>query len=231
VSLALTAGTYSVKVDGVGKGTPTTGYSDYGSVGAFTLTGTLPTAAPTNVAPTAVASATPTSGVAPVVVAFSSAGSTDSDGVITSRSWNFGDGSPASSADTSHTYTTAGTFTATLTVTDDDGATDTDTTTIVVSNPSPSTPSAPSGVTATVGSGRAVTVAWTDNSSDEASFTVLREKQNKNGTWGAATVVATTAANATSVTNSPGKGTFRYSVRANNAGGSSVYVVSNTVSA
>ena len=86
-------------------------------------------------APTAVASATPTSGVAPVVVGFSSTGSTDSDGVITSRSWNFGDGSPTSSVDTSHTYTTAGTFTATLTVTDDDGATDTDTTTVVVVEP------------------------------------------------------------------------------------------------
>ena len=84
-------------------------------------------------------------------------------------------------------------------------------------------------MTATVGSGRVVTISWTDNSSNETSFTVLREKRNGNGTWGAATVVATTGANATSVTNSPGKGTFRYSVRANNAGGSSVYVVSNTV--
>jgi len=229
LSLSLTAGTYSVKVDGVGKGTPTTGYSDYGSVGTFTLTGTLPSVASGNVAPTAVASATPTSGVAPVVVGFSSTGSSDTDGVIASRSWDFGDGSPTSSADTSHTYTTAGTFTATLTVTDDDGATDTDTTTIVVSNPSPTAPNAPSGVTATAGSGRVVTVAWTDNSSNETGFTVTRQKRNGNGSWGSATVVATTAANVTSVANSPGKGTFRYSVRSNNGGGSSVYVVSNTV--
>ncbi|MGH9274507.1 MAG: PKD domain-containing protein [Acidimicrobiales bacterium] len=229
LTLTLAAGTYSVKIDGVGKGTPFTGYSDYASVGTFTFTGTLPSGAPSNVAPTAAASATPTSGVAPVVVDFSSAGSSDADGVIISRSWDFGDGSPASSADTSHTYTTAGTFTATLTVTDDDGATDTDTTTVVVSPPAPSAPNAPSDVTATVGSGRSVIVHWTDNSSNETSFTVLREKRNKNGTWGSATVVATTAANATTVTNSSGKGTFRYSVRADNAGGSSIYVVSNTV--
>lgn len=49
--------------------------------------------------------------------------STDSDGSIASRSWNFGDGSTSTATNPSHTYAAAGTYTVTLTVTDDDGAT------------------------------------------------------------------------------------------------------------
>ena len=49
--------------------------------------------------------------------------SLDFDGNIVSYSWNFGDGSPASTvADTSHTYANYGTYTVVLTATDDDGA-------------------------------------------------------------------------------------------------------------
>lgn len=84
------------------------------------------TTPPANVAPTASASATPSVGKVPLLVNFSSAGSTDTDGTIASYSWEFGDGTAASTdADPTHTYTEAGTFTATLTITDDDGATDT----------------------------------------------------------------------------------------------------------
>ena len=43
ISATVTAGTYFVKIDGVGKGTPTTtGYSDYGSLGRYRITGTIP---------------------------------------------------------------------------------------------------------------------------------------------------------------------------------------------
>ena len=49
--------------------------------------------------------------------------STDSDGTIASRLWNFGDGTTSTAANPSHTYAAAGTYTVTLTVTDDDGAT------------------------------------------------------------------------------------------------------------
>jgi PKD repeat protein len=50
--------------------------------------------------------------------------STDPDGTIVSRVWDYGDGS-APSSEPSHTYSTAGRYTVTLTVTDDRGGTDT----------------------------------------------------------------------------------------------------------
>jgi len=48
--------------------------------------------------------------------------STDSDGTIASRSWNFGDGSTSTLASPSRTYAAAGTYTVALTVTDNLGA-------------------------------------------------------------------------------------------------------------
>lgn len=58
--------------------------------------------------------------------------STDSDGTIASRSWNFGDGSSSTQANPSKTYAAAGTYPVTLTVTDDDGATNTKTSSVTV---------------------------------------------------------------------------------------------------
>ena len=77
-----------------------------------------------NQAPTAAAAGTPLTIIEGGSVAFSSAGSADADGGITSYSWNFGDSSPLSSAQNpSHAYTTPGSYTATLTVRDAEGAT------------------------------------------------------------------------------------------------------------
>lgn len=89
----------------------------------------------TNQAPVAVASANPTSGVAPLMVNFSSAGSYDPDGTISSYAWAFGDGGTSGLPNPSHTYTNAGTYQATLTVTDNQGATDSESVAITVSPP------------------------------------------------------------------------------------------------
>jgi PKD repeat protein/type II secretory pathway pseudopilin PulG len=49
-------------------------------------------------------------------------GSTDSDGTITTWSWNFGDGGTSTLQNPSHVYAAVGSYTVTLTVTDDDFA-------------------------------------------------------------------------------------------------------------
>ncbi len=58
--------------------------------------------------------------------------STDSDGTIASRSWNFGDGSTSTATNPSHTYAAAGTYSVSLTVTDNGGATNTKTQSVTV---------------------------------------------------------------------------------------------------
>jgi PKD repeat protein len=86
-----------------------------------------------NQPPVAVASASPTSGTAPLTVNFTGANSSDPDGSIISYAWNFGDGASATTANPPHTYNTAGNYTATLTVTDNGGLTQSATVMIKVS--------------------------------------------------------------------------------------------------
>jgi glucose/arabinose dehydrogenase len=93
-----------------------------------------------NQAPTAVARATPTTGAAPLQVAFDGTGSRDADGDALSFAWDLdGDGAydDSGSATPSWTYTTPGAVPARLRVTDARGATATDTVTITVGNTAP----------------------------------------------------------------------------------------------
>lgn len=60
--------------------------------------------------------------------------STDSDGTIASRSWNFGDSTTSTATNPSHTYAAAGTYSVSLTVTDNGGATNTKTQSVTVSS-------------------------------------------------------------------------------------------------
>ena len=80
---------------------------------------------PFNTFPIAAFTASALSGTAPLTVNFSAILSSDSDGIIKTYEWDFGDGSNGTGESASHTYTTAGTLTVVLRVTDDDGAQDT----------------------------------------------------------------------------------------------------------
>ena len=135
LAVPVAAGTYYIAVKGVGKGDPLNGgYSNYGSLGQYALTGSVPAAA--GQPPTAAASASPASGTVPLTVAFSSSGSADPDGSITAYEWNFGDGSAAQAGTTaSHVYATAGTYSAVLKVTDNSGLTASRGVTITATSP------------------------------------------------------------------------------------------------
>ena len=132
-------GIYYLKVIGVGFDTPTpvysgtgvaqtvvgsaNGWTNYGSMGRYTLTGSWRAA---SYPPLAVINSDRTGGVRPVTVAFDGTFSSDADGLVVGYSWNFGD--PASGgantstlSSPSHTYGAAGTYTAHLTVMDDQG--------------------------------------------------------------------------------------------------------------
>lgn len=66
--------------------------------------------------------------------------STDADGTIASRSWNFGDGTTSTAVNPTKTYAAAGTFPVTLTVTDNQGATGTKAQSVSVGGATPTLP-------------------------------------------------------------------------------------------
>ena len=75
-----------------------------------------------NSSPTAIFTASPSVGTAPLTVNFNASGSFDTDGEIVSYNWEFGDSGVGSGSTTSHTYQSVGTYTARLTVYDDSGS-------------------------------------------------------------------------------------------------------------
>ena len=85
-----------------------------------------------NKPPVASATASVTSGSAPLAVAFNGAGSSDPDGTVVAYDWNFGDFTTGSGAITSHTFTQPGTYPVTLTVTDNRGDATSTTVTVTV---------------------------------------------------------------------------------------------------
>jgi len=136
-----TEGMHFIELDGVGNGTGVTeGYTDYGSIGYYSLTASW--ADPVNRPP--VANATLSSGTTynyqtqpGAVVNFNGTLSTDPDGIIVRYVWNFNDVYPvtASGPIVTHRYKAPGTYYPTLTVIDDRGASATTTVTVNVVGP------------------------------------------------------------------------------------------------
>lgn len=131
------AGTYYLMIDGVGKGDPLVdGYSDYGSLGQYVISGTVPET--TNLqAPIAVITPITTQGNAPLAINFDASGSYDNDGNLASYHWNFGDGADSLLSTTSHTFNAPGDYTISLSVTDNDGLTGNASTVVNVANQTP----------------------------------------------------------------------------------------------
>jgi PKD repeat protein len=88
--------------------------------------------------------------------------SSDPDGSIASRSWDFGDGATSTSTNPSHNYAAAGTYSAVLTVTDNGEASDSRTRTVVVT-------SAPAAFLINA----AITDAWYNPLTDGQGFFII----------------------------------------------------------
>ncbi len=92
--------------------------------------------------------------------------SSDSDGIIAARSWNFGDGTTSTATNPSKTYAAAGTYTASLTVIDNGGLSASKSQAVTVS----------SGATQTYSNATDVTIA--DNTTVESSIVVAGRTGN-----------------------------------------------------
>ncbi|MBC2932519.1 PKD domain-containing protein [Nocardioides sp. zg-1228] len=111
-------------------------YSYTCSIHGTMMTGTVvvtESGEPGGEAPTVDASATPTTGPAPLDVAFSGSAQHAGDGELT-YVWDFGDGVTGAGAEHQHSYASPGRYTATLAATDADGVTGTDTVDITVTD-------------------------------------------------------------------------------------------------
>ncbi len=113
INTTLDGGTYFIEIDGVGEKTPVDGYSDYSSLGNYSISGRY----------------TPGDNRQPPIANFEASKngcstvefvSTTINRVNTYR-WNFGDGTTSEEQNPTHIYTSGGTFTVSLTAINDTG--------------------------------------------------------------------------------------------------------------
>lgn len=144
--------------------------------------------------------------------------STDSNGTIASRAWNFGDGTTSTATNPTKTYSSAGTRTVTLTVTDNQGATHSVSKSVTVGGSTNTPPVAGFNFTANL-----LTVSFTDTSTDANGTIASRSWSFGDGT-------SSTAANPTKTYSTAGTRTVTLTVTDNqgatNATSKSVTVTS-----
>jgi len=172
-----------------------------------------------NLPPTAVMSATPATGAAPLDVTFDGSGSTDPDGTVTSWDWSFGDGALGTGSRTTHVYTNPGTYNVNLTVRDNSGESRLTSGSIVVTAP-PLV--GPVNLTATALTGRSIRLNWANGTTNQTEVRVERCKGLSCTNF---TQIASIPGAATTYTDSglASNTTYRYRVRAFNSAGTSQY--------
>nr|WP_315468589.1 PKD domain-containing protein [uncultured Undibacterium sp.] len=117
-------GTYYLSISGVGKGDPkTNGYSTYGSLGQYLITGTAPLYVMTP--PVIAVTTSALTGKAALNVNFDARKSSAMVGAqVTKYEWNFGDGTAVSTLPAVlHTYSKVGTYNTVLKITDSNNQT------------------------------------------------------------------------------------------------------------
>ena len=101
--------------------------------------------------------------------------SSDSDGSIASRAWNFGDGDTSTSTNPSHTFAVAGTYTVSLTVTDNQGGTDSTSQGVTVTSADNEDPTNEDPTAAFTFSCTNLVCSFTDESNDSDGSIASRE--------------------------------------------------------
>jgi PKD repeat protein len=195
------------------------GFSAYSNIATITVVSA-------NDPPTAVMTATPSSGTAPLTVTFDGSGSFDSFGSISAWTWAFGDGTFGSGVTTTHLYTTPGTYTATLTVTDNGNLSNSTSASIVVN--AAALPNAPASLTATALSRSSIRLNWVNRTPTQTEVRIERCTGSNCTNF---VQIAAVAGTATTYRDNgrASRTTYTYRVRAHNATGDSPY--SNTASA
>ncbi len=109
----LTEGIYYIEIDGVGEGNQNNGYSDYASLGNYTISGNY-TLGDNNQPPISEFEANTDCSTVNFI--------NSSTNRINSYLWNFGDGETSTEENPQHTYASVGNYTVSLTTTNDSGS-------------------------------------------------------------------------------------------------------------
>ncbi len=112
INQILTEGIYYIEIDGVGEGTVNNGYSDFSSLGNYTISGSYIPGDDKN---------PPLSEFEAVRNCFTINFVNNSTNKINSYLWDFGDGTTSTNENPSHTYAAQGNYTVSLTTTNDAG--------------------------------------------------------------------------------------------------------------
>jgi len=113
ITATINSGTYFLEVDGVGEGDLSTGYSDYSSVGIYSISGSY-TLGDNN--------QPPISNFEAIIECDQVSFISTSINLVTSYLWDFGDGNSSTEQNPTHTYTNSGIYSVSLKVTNDNGS-------------------------------------------------------------------------------------------------------------